>query len=955
MRAIRRTSIIALIIALFPAFFQIGAVIAASLYPNPAFDFAHPGSPHDSIYSPTGGNKDRPMLVIYAQFSDTAFPGGQDAAFVANRFFGAFPSVANYFANDSFGRLILSPAAESDSSNNGAANDGVVSVTIGSTKATFTALSAGAQNKQLLQAADSSVNFAAFDTNGNGAITDDELVIEHLDADPDPIGPGCGATRGVDAVSLDGKNMFVSVAMDGTDTNLMTIIHETGHVALHTRDLYGFGVGSLDISGPTCGVGDALLFRTSVWQKMHLGWLVPTVVDHDAFYNVTRADTTGAAYILYDPDRGTNDYFMVENRQRTANSYDQSASDSGLVIWRIDDSQYNSGSESIRPIDIMRPDGTTNAGCGSGGCYGGSSTDAWDPSDSNTPQRTMNRTWRDGTAAKVAVRAICASGNTIRAYFDVRGPGVLVDPTTATCTPLQIDVTPDEANPVSFTVMNTGETTDTFNFTVGNLPVGWSSTTDTLTLSASTGSVAHVLVSVPADAAEGIYTVKAIGTSTTDGTITSEIEFRLRVVLHQTSITYTGLTSVPFGEPAGFRAQVTDVTKPSEIVMGATVTFTLSDGINTQTATAITDSTGLAAANPSLTVPPGNYTLTVSMPRYGKHAAASTTVAYTVERRPTLIVYNGDLSAAYSDPATVSGVLTDKLNGTPLSGQTVSFTLGTQSATATTDSTGSASSIIVINQPSGNVTVTISFAGNSIYLPSADTQPFTINKENLTFTYTGDTLVPLGTTPMLASQATQEADGSPGDLSLAEAQFDLTPTLTTTPFSYTTGVDASGLSSTPAVGLPVDLWTITISVPATNMYWQGTSTVPAELVVFDPAASIAGGAHGTDASSSDVSVTLTGRYFGLTPKGQVQLRSQAGRFKGDTFAWIVVVGNQAIFQISGDLNGQSVVLRLRLQDAGEPGVGSDTFIANLKNSSAVVVYDSGTVYLGGGNLQVLKP
>src|SRR5262249_52995332 len=158
-----------------------------------------------------------------------------------------------------------------------------------------------------------------------------------------------------------------------------------------------------------------------------------------------------------------------------------------------------------------------------------------------------------------------------------------------------------------------------------------------------------------------------------------------------------------------------------------------------------------------------------------------------------------------------------------------------------------------------------------------------------------------------------------------------------------TAVDASGLSSTSAVGLPVDVWTITISVPTTNMYWQGTSTIPAELVLFDPSASIAGAGHGSDATLGDISVTLTGRYFDLTPKGQVQLRSQVGRFKGDTFAWIVVVGDQAIFEVVGDLDGQAVVLRLRMQDAGEPGVGTDTFGATIKSSSGIAIYDSGTV------------
>jgi hypothetical protein len=52
---------------------------ATAAYPSPAFDFAHPGSPHDPLYSPTGGNTDRPMLVVYAQFSDVAFPAGIDA------------------------------------------------------------------------------------------------------------------------------------------------------------------------------------------------------------------------------------------------------------------------------------------------------------------------------------------------------------------------------------------------------------------------------------------------------------------------------------------------------------------------------------------------------------------------------------------------------------------------------------------------------------------------------------------------------------------------------------------------------------------------------------------------------------------------------------------------------------------------------------------------------------
>ena len=89
----------------------------------------------------------------------------------------------------------------------------------------------------------------------------------------------------------------MAMALDGTDTNLMTIIHETGHAAFGMRDLYGFGVGSFDISGPTCGARPTRLFmRTSSWQKLHWGWITPNVVDHDGFVNVPRFDSTGAAF-----------------------------------------------------------------------------------------------------------------------------------------------------------------------------------------------------------------------------------------------------------------------------------------------------------------------------------------------------------------------------------------------------------------------------------------------------------------------------------------------------------------------------------------------------------------------------------------------------------------------------------------------------------------------------------
>lgn len=928
------------------------AAAEAATYPSPAFDFAHPGSPHAScctpgLYSPTGGNLDRPMLVIYASFTDTPFPGGMPASTVASRFFGGFPSVRNYFQDE--GGVDLSPAAESE----GTANDGVVQVNIASNKDVFGALGIGDQNKQLLQAADPSVNYAAFDTNGDGTITSAELVVERLDADVDALPAGCGATRGHDAVTLDGKAISMAMALDGTDTNLMTIIHETGHTAFGMRDLYGFGVGSFDISGPTCGAADSSFMRTSSWQKLHWGWITPNVVDHDGFVNVPRFDSSKQAYLLYDPDKNTDNYFLVENRQRQAGTYDVSASDNGLVIWRIDDAQYGSGDETIRPIDIMRPDGTRANGCAeyTSGCYSGSSIDAWDPADGSTPQRTMSRTWRDGSGSNVAVRAIGRrrSDNSIRAYFDVRGPGVLVDPYTLDVGG-PVNVTPDEGNTISIPVMNTGEATDTFSFTFTGLPAGWTASTVTKTLAAGAGDVANIVLTPDANAPESTFTINVRGQSNTDSSVTSTCSLQVRVVLHETTVTYTGATSKPWGEGAGFSATFTDADDGNAPIVGMSVVFRIngaSDGPPVEpdvVASTTTGAGGIATGNPTLALHPGTYSLEVCGSRLGKHKGKCIVVAYTVLRRPTTLVYSGVSTAEYSDPAALRATLRDGLSSAPLAGKLVSFTIGSQSASGTTDSAGLAQATIVLNQAAALTSVVSSFAGDDLYLPSTDSDPFTIDKEDLTLAYTGDTLVGLGTTPNLAAHATQEADGFPGDLSLATVQFSLTPTLTASPFSYLASLNAAGDGSVAAVGLPVDLWSIALAVPAANGYWEGTGP-GAELVVFDPGGRVEGGASGLDSAGRRVWLELNGRYQGDTPRGNVQLRSSTWRFKGDDYVWLVVVGDQAILELDGLREGAPATLRLRLLDAGEPG-RDDTFRAWLGP------YASGLVGAEQGNLQV---
>ena len=81
----------------------------------------------------------------------------------------------------------------------------------------------------------------------------------------------------------------------------------------------------------------------SAYVRTHLGWITPTVVTRDGYYDVPAAASSPTAFILYDYDNpdglsGAADYFIVENRRRVAGTYDRNASDSGLVIWRVDES-----------------------------------------------------------------------------------------------------------------------------------------------------------------------------------------------------------------------------------------------------------------------------------------------------------------------------------------------------------------------------------------------------------------------------------------------------------------------------------------------------------------------------------------------------------------------------------------------------------------------------------------
>jgi hypothetical protein len=87
--------------------------------------------------------------------------------------------------------------------------------------------------------------------------------------------------------------------------------------------------------------------------------------------------------------------------------------------------------------------------------------------------------------------------------------------------------------------------------------------------------------------------------------------------------------------------------------------------------------------------------------------------SFTINQRPSTLTLSGPSSVVFGTctAQTFKTVLSDTLTSTALSGQTIAFTIGSQTGTATTDATGTATLSLALNQPVGNITAAAAYAG----------------------------------------------------------------------------------------------------------------------------------------------------------------------------------------------------------------------------------------------------
>jgi RHS repeat-associated protein len=237
------------------------------------------------------------------------------------------------------------------------------------------------------------------------------------------------------------------------------------------------------------------------------------------------------------------------------------------------------------------------------------------------------------------------------------------------------------------------------------------------------------------------YTSTTIGTDVIEaktGSLTSN-QIVAKWVAVPTVLTYTGDVAGEYNDPMSLAARLTDATSGAP-VSGKTLTFNFGG----QTYAATTDSSGTARVSVTPTMTPGAVALTVSFAASGSYTGSSVSLFVNVVRDESAIRYTGKTAVANGTTQTLTALLTDPDGGEPLTGRLVTFTIGSLTAIATTDTSGIASATVTVppSLGTGPIRLTASFGGDAYNVPASTSVPVILYQPQ-SFVVWGGNAVPL--------------------------------------------------------------------------------------------------------------------------------------------------------------------------------------------------------------------
>jgi len=326
----------------------------------------------------------------------------------------------------------------------------------------------------------------------------------------------------------------------------------------------------------------------------------------------------------------------------------------------------------------------------------------------------------------------------------------------------------------------------------------------------------------------------------------------------------------------------------------------------------------------------------------------------------TAVSYTGPASVQYSDPLVLSGHLqTSPPASTPIAGETIGFVLGTDTKSAgPTDALGNASaaSYNELQTPGSVTTVDVSFAGDTtttpVLLASNSSSPFSIEKEDCTLTYTGDTSVNAANNTTLSAQF-GEPDTTPGDWLGKTVTFNVTDTSLVVQ-TFTAQTDAFGVASTSQL-LGPNVYTVGVAFAGDDFYLPCATAADTLVTVESANAKITGGgwiSQGTGHTSFGFNVIRD--VTGLKGQLQVRIRNGKDRFHSTSVLTLTSSGNSGTWTGTGRWNGVTgYTFTVSVVDNGTSGKKGDTIsIVITSPANATVFTTSGAQPLKGGNIVV---
>jgi immune inhibitor A len=202
------------------------------------------------------------------------------------------------------------------------------------------------------------VDFSLYDNDHDSYV--DALFIVHAGPGAEYTGNGADiwshawgtySPQYVDGVYVQRYSMEPEYWSTPGDMTCGVYAHEAGHAVFGLPDLYdydydsqGLGRWSLMAGGSWNGNLGNSPAHPDAWSRYKMGLLSPIDLHRDSVsIGIPAVNSSGVVYRLWTEGVYTNEYFLIENRQRVG--YDTYLPGSGLCIYHVDEYQYNNNGQ----------------------------------------------------------------------------------------------------------------------------------------------------------------------------------------------------------------------------------------------------------------------------------------------------------------------------------------------------------------------------------------------------------------------------------------------------------------------------------------------------------------------------------------------------------------------------------------------------------------------------------